>query len=83
MRGSPQPDKRLLEAQFVFACVWAFGGTMLVDKVADYRALFSRWWTQEFKAISFPDKVGGLRFAPHSALVPRQDDHMRAAVPAV
>ena len=57
VRGSPTPDKRLLEAHFVFACVWAFGGTMLVDKVADYRALFSRWWTMEYKAITFPDKV--------------------------
>ena len=57
VRGSPPPDKKLIEAHFVFACVWAFGGTMLVDKVADYRTLFSRWWTLEFKAVSFPDKV--------------------------
>jgi hypothetical protein len=29
----PPPDKKLLEYHFVFACVWAFGGCMLVDKV--------------------------------------------------
>lgn len=32
-RGAPPPDKRLLEHHFVFACVWAFGGCMLADKV--------------------------------------------------
>lgn len=31
--GSPPPDKKLLEHHFVFACVWAFGGAMAVDKV--------------------------------------------------
>jgi hypothetical protein len=34
VRGAPPPDKKLLEYQFVFACVWAFGGSMLVDKVS-------------------------------------------------
>jgi hypothetical protein len=33
VRGAPPPDKKLLEYHFVFACVWAFGGCMLVDKV--------------------------------------------------
>lgn len=33
VRGAPPPDKKLLEYHFVFACVWAFGGSMLVDKV--------------------------------------------------
>ncbi len=57
VRGTPPPDKRLLEHQFVFACVWAFGGTMLVDKVSDYRAQFSKWWVAEWKAVPFPDKA--------------------------
>jgi len=26
VRGGPPPDRKLLEAQFVFACVWAIGG---------------------------------------------------------
>ncbi|KAA6419077.1 MAG: flagellar outer dynein arm heavy chain beta [Trebouxia sp. A1-2] len=42
VRGAPPPDKKLLEHQFVFACVWAFGGCMLVDKVSDYRTQFSK-----------------------------------------
>ena len=33
VRGAPAPDKKLLEYHFVFACIWAFGGCMLVDKV--------------------------------------------------
>ncbi len=33
VRGAPPPDKKLLEHHFVFACVWAFGGCMMVDKV--------------------------------------------------
>ena len=50
-------DKKLLEYNFVFACVWAFGGTMLVDKVSDYRTAFSRWWVAEWKNVHFPDQV--------------------------
>ncbi|CAG9462750.1 unnamed protein product [Pedinophyceae sp. YPF-701] len=59
----PAPDdkkKKLLETNFVFACVWAFGGCMLVDKVYDFRTEFSRWWCSEFKTVAFPD--GGLVF---------------------
>lgn len=37
VRGAPPPDKKLLEYHFVFACVWAFGSCMLVDKVYDFR----------------------------------------------
>ena len=68
VRGTPPPDKRLLEHQFVFACVWAFGGTMLVDKVSDYRAQFSKWWVAEWKAVPFPDKARppGMRGAMHA-----------------
>lgn len=57
VRGAPPPDKKLLEHQFVFACVWAFGATMLVDKVSDYRTQFSKWWTSEYKNVQFPEKV--------------------------
>ena len=61
MRGAPPPDKKLLEYQFVFACVWAFGGCMLVDKVSDYRTQFSKWWVSEWKNVQFPEKVRGRR----------------------
>jgi dynein heavy chain len=56
VRGAPPPDKKLLEHHFVFACIWAFGGCMLVDKVTDHRAAFSRWWVSEWKAVPFPEK---------------------------
>jgi hypothetical protein len=49
VRGAPPPDKKLLEHHFVFACIWAFGGCMLVDKVYDYRTQFSKWWISEWK----------------------------------
>lgn len=55
-RGSPPPDKKLLEYKFVFACIWAFGGCMLVDKVYDYRTQFSKWWVSEWKNVQFPEK---------------------------
>lgn len=45
VRGAPPPDKKLLEHHFVFACIWAFGGCLLVDKVYDYRTQFSKWYT--------------------------------------
>lgn len=35
----------------MFACVWAFGGCMLVDKVYDYRTQFSKWWVSEWKNV--------------------------------
>jgi len=49
VRGAPPPDKKLLEHHFVFACIWSFGGCMLVDKVYDYRSQFSKWWIGEWK----------------------------------
>ena len=56
-RRGPPPDKKLLEYHFAFACVWAFGGALLVDKVADHRTAFSKWWVQEWKNVAFPDNV--------------------------
>ncbi|KAK9808985.1 hypothetical protein WJX72_007373 [[Myrmecia] bisecta] len=56
VRGAPPPDKKLLEYHFVFACIWAFGACMLVDKVSDYRTQFSKWWISEYKNVQFPEK---------------------------
>lgn len=56
-RGAPPPDKKLLEHRFVFACIWAFGGCLLADKVTDHRLQFSRWWQSEHKAVPFPPEV--------------------------
>lgn len=44
VRGAPPPDKKLLHYHFVFACIWAFGGCMLVDKVSDYRSVRRVGW---------------------------------------
>lgn len=56
VRGAPPPDKKLVEFQFVFACIWSFGANMLVDKTVDFRSQFSKWWVSEFKAVNFPEK---------------------------
>ena len=60
IRGAPPPDKKLVEFHFVYACVWAMGGCMLVDKVSDYKTEFSKWWKSEWKTVRFPD--AGLVF---------------------
>ena len=46
--------KEWYEYFFVFACIWAFGGCLFQDQICDYRAEFSKWWTNEFKTIKFP-----------------------------
>ena len=30
---------------------------MVVDKVCDYRVMFSNWWVAEWKSVPFPKKV--------------------------
>jgi dynein heavy chain len=51
---SPAVEKELFEANFVYACIWAFGGATLVDKAADHRKEFSDWWRRVFTTIKFP-----------------------------
>eukprot|EP00057_Strongylocentrotus_purpuratus_P020000 XP_011674474.1 PREDICTED: dynein beta chain, ciliary-like [Strongylocentrotus purpuratus] len=48
--------KELYELYFVFASIWAFGGSMFQDQLVDYRAEFSKWWITEFKTIKFPNQ---------------------------
>ncbi|XP_064397591.1 dynein beta chain, ciliary-like isoform X3 [Halichondria panicea] len=50
----PDTTKEIYEHYFVFAAVWAFGGSMFQDQLADYRVEFSKWWVSEFKAVKFP-----------------------------
>ncbi|KAF4519850.1 hypothetical protein B566_EDAN005192, partial [Ephemera danica] len=50
----PDCNKDWYEVYFVFACVWAFGACMFQDQAIDYRAEFSKWWVNEFKAVKFP-----------------------------
>ncbi|XP_071813348.1 dynein beta chain, ciliary-like isoform X2 [Apostichopus japonicus] len=50
----PDCPKELYELYFVFACIWAFGGSMFQDQLVDYRVEFTKWWVTEFKTIKFP-----------------------------
>jgi dynein heavy chain len=43
-----------LESLFVFACIWAFGGPVPIDKTRDYRKDFDAMWRTIFTAIKFP-----------------------------
>ncbi len=52
-----QLDQKIVEAYFVFACIWAFGGCLAVEKTADHRAQFSQYWVMEWKTVTFPDQV--------------------------
>eukprot|EP01028_Stygiella_incarcerata_P003513 TRINITY_DN1708_c0_g1_i1.p1 TRINITY_DN1708_c0_g1~~TRINITY_DN1708_c0_g1_i1.p1 ORF type:complete len:4499 (-),score=1316.34 TRINITY_DN1708_c0_g1_i1:2775-16271(-) len=52
-----ETDKEIYELYFVFACVWAFGGSLTVKDNVDYRVLFSRWWKTEFKTVKFPEST--------------------------
>ncbi len=46
--------KELYEMFFVFAGIWAYGSSLYYDGTLDYRAEFSKWWLNEFKAVKFP-----------------------------
>ncbi|XP_075413447.1 dynein axonemal heavy chain 11 [Tenrec ecaudatus] len=48
--------KEVYETYFAFACIWAFGGTLLQDQLSDHPAEFSRWWHKEMKAVKFPSQ---------------------------
>ncbi|KAG9396803.1 Dynein heavy chain and region D6 of dynein motor [Carpediemonas membranifera] len=41
--------KDVLEQYFVFAMLWAIGGTLFKDQITDHREVFSKWWRVEFK----------------------------------
>ncbi|NXH09440.1 DYH9 protein, partial [Bucco capensis] len=72
--------KELYELYFVFAAVWAFGGSMFQDQLVDYRVEFSKWWVAEFKAVKFPSQGTVFdfyiepetkKFEPWSKLIPQ------------
>ncbi|CAH1253163.1 DNAH9, partial [Branchiostoma lanceolatum] len=52
----PDCNKELYELYFVFAAVWAFGGSLFQDQLADYRVEFSKYWATEFKTVKFPSQ---------------------------
>jgi dynein heavy chain len=76
----PDCPKEWYELYFVFAAVWAFGGSMYEDQLVDYRVEFSKWWTNDFKNIKFPSQGTVFdyyidsetkKFMPWSEMVPK------------
>ena len=52
----PDTAKEIYELYFVFAAIWAFGGSTFQDQLVDYRVEFSKWWVTEFKQFKFPSQ---------------------------
>ncbi|KAK7507150.1 hypothetical protein BaRGS_00001085, partial [Batillaria attramentaria] len=50
----PDSPKELYELYFVFCSIWAFGGSMFQDQLADHRVEFTKWWLTELKTAKFP-----------------------------
>ncbi|NXD73362.1 DYH9 protein, partial [Eolophus roseicapillus] len=76
----PDCPKELYELYFVFAAVWAFGGSTFQDQLVDHRVEFSKWWVAEFKTIKFPSQGTVFdfyiepetkKFEPWSKLIPQ------------
>ena len=49
-----EPTEVTYELWFVFALVWSFGSALYHDGSTDYKAEFSKWFTQEFKDLQIP-----------------------------
>ena len=47
-------SETVYETWFVFALVWSFGSALFHDGATDYKAEFSKWFTNEFKNMEFP-----------------------------
>ena len=54
--SDPSGAAAKLEMRFVFAAVWAFGGTLSSAGGLDYRRLFSKWWKDTWKEVKFPPR---------------------------
>ncbi|XP_023100299.2 dynein axonemal heavy chain 9 isoform X1 [Felis catus] len=72
--------KETYELYFVFAAIWAFGGAMAQDQLADHREEFSKWWLAQFKTVKFPSQGTVFdyyidpetkKFEPWSKLIPQ------------
>eukprot|EP01046_Picozoa_sp_COSAG06_P029046 COSAG06_NODE_2665_length_6474_cov_19.662745_2_plen_1866_part_01 len=50
-------SNEVVEVYFIWATVWAFGGSLPVDKSTNHKEHFSRWWLEEFKMDRFPTGV--------------------------
>ncbi|KAL0208847.1 hypothetical protein P9112_011434 [Eukaryota sp. TZLM1-RC] len=63
-----QVSTELLEAYFVFAIIWAFGGALLVDPLENFRDVFDKWFkTEWYKALQgmakFPNELSVFDWA--------------------
>ncbi|KAL5469213.1 hypothetical protein EMCRGX_G030437 [Ephydatia muelleri] len=52
----PDTAKEIYALYFVFAAIWAFGGSIFQYQLVDYRVEFSKWWVTEFKQLKFPSQ---------------------------
>eukprot|EP00731_Ephydatia_muelleri_P017567 Em0010g665a len=52
----PDTTKEIYALYFVFAAIWAFGGSTFQDQLVDYHVEFSKWWVTEFKQLKFPSQ---------------------------
>ncbi|KAK9886614.1 hypothetical protein WA026_017536 [Henosepilachna vigintioctopunctata] len=50
----PDSPKDWYEIYFVFSTIWAFGSSLFQDQIIDWRNEFSKWFTNEFRAVKFP-----------------------------
>jgi len=52
----PGTEKEIYEMYFVFAAIWAFGGTLGLKDNVDYRKSFDKWWRMQWRNfIKFPE----------------------------
>ena len=49
----PDCPKDWWELYFVWATIWAIGGSLFQDQMIDYRLEFSKWFIHEFKSVKF------------------------------
>ena len=47
-------SEEIYEIWFVFALVWSLGSALFHDGSTDYKAEFSKWFMNEFRALEFP-----------------------------
>ena len=51
-----EDGERLFEMFFMYAIVWAAGGSLTIDKSGDYKAQFDKWFRAEFPKIPYPEE---------------------------
>ena len=77
-------ERDAYEWWFQLAALWAFGGALMADKVADHRKAFSDWWRSEWAKTSVKWPDGGVVFDYYVATKDgqRQLCHWREIIPS-